>query len=145
MIWGAGGEIPCPEQNVVRCSAVSMRKKNQESKDEDVTELEGLGKLTGELAHEIKNPLSTIKVNLQLIKEELQRPTRNESNTQSGEQACARALRKIGVIEKEADRLEQILDGFLRYLARPELQLAKVEVNSLIKRPIIKNCQESFC
>ena len=37
-----------------------------------IKELEELGKLTGQLAHEIKNPLSTIKVNLKLIAEQLQ-------------------------------------------------------------------------
>ena len=117
------------KRNTVKCGFDV--EKNQK-KCESAGEIEQLGKLTGELAHEIKNPLSTIKVNLQLIREELQQPGRNESATQSGEQACKRALRKIGVIEKEADRLEKILDGFLRYLARPELQLASVDVNSLI-------------
>ena len=34
-------------------------------------QLEELSKLTGGLAHEIKNPLSTIKVNLQLISENI--------------------------------------------------------------------------
>lgn len=109
-----------------------MWKKKQESKGEDVKELEELGKLTGALAHEIKNPLSTIKVNLKLIKEELERASRNGAGTESGEQASRRALRKIGVIEKEADRLEQMLDSFLRYLAKPELQMVSVDVNSIV-------------
>lgn len=41
--------------------------------------LEELGRLTGELAHEIKNPLSTIKINLELVSEELQDSTSAES------------------------------------------------------------------
>jgi len=88
-------------------------------------QLEELGKLTGELAHEIKNPLSTIKVNLKLAAEELERPGKNDPT-------AARALRKIAVIQKETDRLEQILDGFLRYINRPELQLASVNINEML-------------
>jgi len=39
--------------------------------DEHLGQLEELGKLTGELAHEIKNPLSTIKGNLKRAAEVL--------------------------------------------------------------------------
>jgi len=97
--------------------------------------VEELGKLTGELAHEIKNPLSSIKINLKLIREELDAANSDEAG-QTGRgrssQSFTRALRKIAVVEKETDRLEQILEGFLRYIARPELQLASVDISSLI-------------
>jgi nitrogen-specific signal transduction histidine kinase len=54
-----------------------------------------LGKLTGGLAHEIKNPLSTIKVNLKLITE----------YATLADAGSARWLRKIAVVQKETDRL----------------------------------------
>ncbi len=97
----------------------------QNSKNEHFEQLEELSKLTGELAHEIKNPLSTIKVNLELAAEELKGQAKND-------QTAARALKKITVVQKETDRLEQILDGFLRYVSRPELQLARVDINELL-------------
>jgi two-component system sensor histidine kinase HydH len=97
----------------------------QKGKNEHFKQLEELSKLTGELAHEIKNPLSTIKVNLELAIEELKGPSKND-------QTAARALKKIIVVQKETDRLEQILDGFLRYISRPELQLASVNINELL-------------
>ncbi|GAI52141.1 unnamed protein product, partial [marine sediment metagenome] len=50
--------------------AVLERDKIQRSKNGHLKELEELGRLTGELAHEIKNPLSTIKINLKLTAEE---------------------------------------------------------------------------
>ena len=97
--------------------------------------VEELGRLTGELAHEIKNPLSTIKINLRLIREDLESAKSAEAS-QTGQERSSRsftrALRKIAVVEKETDRLEQILEGFLRYIARPELQLASVDISSLI-------------
>ncbi|MHC4800187.1 MAG: two-component system sensor histidine kinase NtrB [Planctomycetota bacterium] len=97
--------------------------------------VEELGKLTGELAHEIKNPLSTIKINLKLIREELEAANRAGTN-QLGQDADSRrftrALRKIAVIQKETDRLEQILESFLRYIDKTELQLSSVDISSLI-------------
>ena len=43
----------------------------QRSREDNIERLQELGKLTGGLAHEIENPLSTIKVNLKLIGEDL--------------------------------------------------------------------------
>ncbi|MFH1884648.1 MAG: ATP-binding protein [Planctomycetota bacterium] len=107
--------------------------KNQRNKNGHL--LEELSKLTGELVHEIKNPLSTIKVNLKLVSEELEDSASgefSESGTEKNNRRFTRALRKIAVIQKETDRLEQILDSFLRYVDRTELQLATADINELI-------------
>lgn len=96
---------------------------------------ETLTRLTGELAHEIKNPLSTIKVNLKLTKEALEDIDLREPSKPAldrCQQGLASAMRKITVIQKETDRLEQIVDGFLRYVRRPDLQLVTMDVNELV-------------
>lgn len=85
--------------------------------------LEELSRLTGGLAHEIKNPLSTIMVNLKLICEDLDA---------AGSDDATRQLRKIRVVQKETDRLHQILDDFLRYIGKPELNLTRCDINRLI-------------
>lgn len=92
-------------------------------------QLADLTKLTGELAHELKNPLSTCKVNLKLIAEEL------DALAASGEglgHGFARARRKLGVVQQETDRLERILEGFLKYVGRPQVSLAEVDLNELV-------------
>ncbi len=109
-----------------------IRKKNsktQAGKSGYPKQLEELSRLTGTLAHEIKNPLSTIKINLKLAGEEL---TDSAAADTKQDKNAARALRKIGVIQKEADRLEQILNDFLRYLDRSQLQLASLDINELV-------------
>jgi signal transduction histidine kinase len=99
------------------------------------SEAEELGRLLGVIAHEIKNPLSTIKVNLHLVDEDLQ-DTASAADIplarEELEQRLSRTRRKIAVITKEAVRLEQILDGFLRYADRTHPHLAPVDVNSLV-------------
>ncbi len=99
-----------------------MRKKPQKTEDRKVSELEELSRLTGGLAHEIKNPLSIVKVNLKLISEDL--AASKDPNT-------VRAAKKIAVIQKETDRLEQILEDFLRYIRKTELHPASVDINKL--------------
>lgn len=93
--------------------------------DSQAKKLAELSKVTGGIAHEIKNPLSTIKVNLQLISEDL-------SNSASKEGDFSRSIRKLAVVRKEADRLEQILNGFLRYADGMAPHLVSVDVNHLI-------------
>ena len=94
-----------------------------------------LARLTGELAHEIKNPLSTIKVNLKLTTEALEDVDPTASGPVASEQcghALANALRKITVIQKETDRLDQVVEGFLRYVRQADLELATVDLNELV-------------
>lgn len=105
----------------------------QDSSKEDLEgrsgsqQLEELAKLTGELAHEIKTPLSTLKINVRLVREYLDKPEL------IGNADVARAVRKLAVIQEEADRLEAILTGFLRYIGRPQLQLQLMDLNQLVQ------------
>ena len=111
--------------------AVWLRRKNRQLRADraEISSLDGeLTRLTGELAHEIKNPLSTIKVNLKLTKESLD----DVEPAEPYRHKLASAQRKISVVQKETDRLEQILDGFLRYVRRPDLQLAATDLNELV-------------
>jgi signal transduction histidine kinase len=100
-----------------------------------LAQLEELSKLTGGLAHEIKNPLSTVKINLNLAREDLEDSIRSESDkaaTDKNGTIVRRVIRKLAIVQKETDRVEQILDGFLRYIDRTELQLASNNINELV-------------
>lgn len=123
---------------LVAASAVGLflhKKCIKTEKNKNGLLLEELGKLTGELAHEIKNPLSTIKINLGLVSEDLKDSNSAESGkagTEKDNRSFSRAMRKIAVIQKETDRLEQILDSFLRYVDKTELHLASADINELV-------------
>ena len=82
-----------------------------------------LGQLAGGLAHEINNPLSTIKVNLKLLSEDLHRYE---------DDAHRRWLRRLESVQAEADRLKDILDDFLRFAGKVELQLEVVDLCRLV-------------
>jgi len=83
-----------------------------------------LGQLAGGLAHEIKNPLSTIGVNLSLLAEDL---------VHSPQPHDARMLRRLGAVQAEAARLKDILDDFLRYAGRMELTRERADLRRVVQ------------
>jgi two-component system, NtrC family, sensor histidine kinase HydH len=85
-------------------------------------QVEDLGRLTGGLAHEIKNPLSTIMVNLQLLSEDLR----------GSDPQTERWRKKLQIVQKETDRLQSILDEFLRFIGRPELTPVDADLNAIV-------------
>ena len=82
-----------------------------------------LGTLTGGLAHEIKNPLSTVQLNLQLLREDLD----------PDDPAHARVVRRLETVQKETSRLRDILDDFLRYAGKLELNKQPTNVPALLE------------
>ena len=81
-----------------------------------------LGTLTAGLAHEIKNPLSTVQLNLQLLQEDLQK-----------QPSCSpRIITRLGTVTREATRLRDTLDSFLRYAGRIELQREPTDLDQLL-------------
>ena len=81
-----------------------------------------LGTLTGGLAHEIKNPLSTIQLNLQLLGEDL-----------PDNPSYSRLISRLNTVQKETSRLRDILDDFLRFAGRMELVRKPTELNQMLE------------
>jgi signal transduction histidine kinase len=82
-----------------------------------------LGTLTGGLAHEIKNPLSTVQLNLQLLREDL-----SPENP-----AYSRILSRLATVQRETGRLRETLDDFLRYAGKLEVEKKPTELNGLLE------------
>jgi signal transduction histidine kinase len=82
-----------------------------------------LGTLTGGLAHEIKNPLSTVQLNLQLLQEDLL----------PDNPAYQRIISRLQTVRQETGRLRDILDDFLRYAGRIEITRQPIELNQLLE------------
>ena len=83
--------------------------------------------LAGGLAHEIKNPLSTIRLNLSLLAEDF-----GDAKTIHEQ----RALQKIRTVERECDRLNSILEDFLRFARVKELRRTDCDLNAVVQEMI---------
>lgn len=92
-----------------------------------------LAALTGGLAHEIRNPLSTLKVNLQLLDEDWRHVESPDPSRPTDPQEIARrSRRRIETLLKEAGRLEQILQDFLQYIGRRDHAPAGHDLNAIV-------------
>lgn len=116
---------------IVAARRVARRVRRLEQQARSAERLAELGTLTGGLAHEIKNPLSTVGLNLQLIQEDL-RDLSRQSRGELGEEQFNRVQRRFESLSKETRRLRDILDDFLRYAGRVQLERQPIDVHVLI-------------
>jgi signal transduction histidine kinase len=99
-----------------------------ESDDRDqrlLAQYQELAELAGSLAHEIKNPLSVIRMNMDLLAEDFR-----DSETLRER----RALNKISIVHSQCGRLENLLNDFLRFARLRHLNMRAGSLNEQIER-----------
>ncbi len=83
--------------------------------------------LAGGLAHEIKNPLSTIRLNMELLAEDFE---------EGESQRERRALAKVQVVQRECRRLQELLDNFLSFAKVRKLNQQPSNLNLQVKQVV---------
>lgn len=83
-----------------------------------------IARLAGALAHEIRNPLSTIRLNMELLAEDLGEPETPQQR---------RALKRVEVVRRECQRLQSLLDDFLNFAKVRRLHLEPSDLNHQIE------------
>jgi PAS domain S-box-containing protein len=94
--------------------------KNLEKKFYESEKLAAIGQLSAGIAHEVRNPLSSIKMSLQILEKRMQ-PTGND-------------LKRFKIAEREVEHLEELVNDVLIY-ARPATP--KIEFSDM--RKILEN------
>lgn len=84
-----------------------------------------IAQLAGSLAHEIKNPLSVINMNMELLAEDLAEP---ETPVER------RILQKTKIVQEQVLRLQHLLDDFLKYARVRQLNLLPGSLNEQVER-----------
>lgn len=84
-----------------------------------------IARLAGGLAHEIKNPLSTIRLTMELLAEDFAGET---------DPKVRRSLRKIETVQRECQRLQDLLDDFLNFAKARPLRQEPTVLNEQVKR-----------
>jgi signal transduction histidine kinase len=82
-----------------------------------------IARLAGGLAHEIKNPLSTIRMNMELLAEDF---------ADSDSPRDRRALKKVDLVQRECQRLYDLLENFLRFSKAHRLNLQPSDLNAQV-------------
>ncbi len=83
-----------------------------------------LSQLAGGLAHEIRNPLSTIGMNLKLLAEDL---ARHDDETHR------RYLRRLELVQNETSRVREILEDFLHYAREQSLNRQSLDLRDVVE------------
>jgi signal transduction histidine kinase len=96
-----------------------------EQQAERISDAQEIAILAGKLAHEIKNPLSTIRMNMELLAEDFEGSVSPRDR---------RALQKIRLVEAESTRLQHILDDFLKYTKARRMDFQPTNLNAEIER-----------
>jgi len=84
-----------------------------------------IAELAGALAHEIRNPLSTISMNLKLVAEEI--PDNESANSR-------RMHTKLETIQNECNHLENILEAYLQFVRVGEIEKEPANLNDVVKQ-----------
>lgn len=85
--------------------------------------LAALGRLTSGVAHEVKNPLNSMMIHVELIKERLESPS-------------PEVHQSLEVIGGEIRRLDRVVQGFLGFMRPHELEVKPIEVAALLHRVV---------
>ena len=120
LVVGLAGGLPLLRVSLRRAE---RRARAAEGRARDSQRLAELGSMTGGLAHEIKNPLSTIGLNAQLLAEGI-----GEADLPPEQRD--RLLRRLDSLSREADRLRTILTDLL--------PLARIVANDEPDGPVAK-------
>lgn len=103
----------------------STRARAAERRARQAERLAEIGSMTGGLAHEIKNPLSTIGLNAQLLAEGIEElPADSEHK--------GRLLKRVGALRRETERLRGILTDFLEYAGQVRLDKRPGDLNAIV-------------
>ena len=104
--------------------------------------LVALGRLTAGIAHEVKNPLNAMIIHLELLRTKIRRAAvRKAEPVAVGGLGLAEApaimgaeadaLQHVAVIESEIRRLDEVVQGFLKFTRPEDLRLQPVRVRDL--------------
>lgn len=89
-----------------------------EKKSREIERMTYIGQLTASLSHEMRNPLSSVKMNLQILSKNI---ILNGNDR-----------KRLQISKNEIDRLENILEGLLNYAKPLSLKLSLTNINYIV-------------
>ncbi|MGB4219853.1 MAG: ATP-binding protein, partial [Smithellaceae bacterium] len=96
--------------------------KNLEKKLYNSQKLAALGQLSAGIAHEVRNPLSSIKMSLQILEKRM-KPDGND-------------LKRFKIAQKEVEHLEELVNNVLVFAKPMEPKIESVDINKVLEQAL---------
>lgn len=103
------------------------RAREAEERVREAERMAYVGQLAGGLAHEIKNPLNALSLNLQLLMEDWNGASRESS---------PKVARRIETLQNETERLVGVLDDFLRFVRGYDIELVETDLKEALEETL---------
>lgn len=91
-------------------------------------QLAAVGRISAQVAHEIRNPLSSIGLNVEMLEDQIQRATFDQPSDAREAQQLLRS------VTQELDRLGQVTEHYLRMARLPAPELEREDVGAVLER-----------
>ncbi len=102
--------------------------------------LVALGRLTAGVAHEVKNPLNAMTIHLELLRQKLgggggtsrRRATTDGAGAEPPRPDMENALEHVRIISAEIQRLDQVMQGLLKFARSEDLKPQALSLSALV-------------
>jgi len=94
----------------------------------DAERLATIGRMSAEMAHQVRNPLSSISLNLELLEDEVCRLPGV---------SAAETARLFAAIHREVDNLAEVTESYLRFAKLPPFRWESADLNEVIRELVV--------
>ena len=87
-----------------------------------------VGTMSAQLAHEVRNPLGSIRLNVDLLDDQI------TTMAQSSSHPADECKTLITQFRQELKRIKQVVDGYMSLVRQPQLEIRPVAVNPMLSK-----------